>query len=95
MPDATSFYINGAWTAPLSDARMDVIDPSTGEAFAQVALANEADVDRAVQAALLLSHIARREAGAAPPGHCHIRAPYGGDRRCGDARTRRPQGFCA
>ncbi len=51
MLDATNFYINGAWTAPLSDARMDVIDPSTGEAFAQVALANEADVDRAVQAA--------------------------------------------
>jgi aldehyde dehydrogenase (NAD+) len=50
-PDATRFYINGSWVEPASDARLDVIDPAKGEAFAQVALAGETDVDRAVLAA--------------------------------------------
>ncbi len=51
MADATRFYIDGAWTDPLSSARAGIIDPSAGQPFAQVALANEADVDRAVLAA--------------------------------------------
>ena len=51
MAGTTRFYVNGRWTDPISSERADVRDPSTGQVFAQVALANDADVDRAVQAA--------------------------------------------
>jgi len=51
MADATRFYIDGAWVDPLSEVWADIIDPSTGQAFGQVAIANAADVDRAVGAA--------------------------------------------
>jgi aldehyde dehydrogenase (NAD+) len=51
MADATQFYVGGAWVDPLSAARRSVIDPADGRAFATVALADEADVDRAVAAA--------------------------------------------
>jgi aldehyde dehydrogenase (NAD+) len=50
-PDATRYYIDGAWTEPLSAIRQDVMDPSTGQPFTKVALAGERDVDRAVAAA--------------------------------------------
>jgi aldehyde dehydrogenase (NAD+) len=46
-----SFYIDGAWRAPLSAAVLDVVNPATEEAFAQIAAGNAADVDRAVAAA--------------------------------------------
>ncbi len=49
--DATRFYIGGEWVSPISAARADVIDPATERTIAQVALADEADVDRAVKAA--------------------------------------------
>jgi aldehyde dehydrogenase (NAD+) len=45
------FFIGGAWTAPSSDAVIDVITPSTEEVFLQVAKAEAADIDRAVSAA--------------------------------------------
>ena len=45
------FYIGGAWVEPLGTATLDVIDPSTEEAFATIALGSAADVDRAVSAA--------------------------------------------
>ena len=45
------FYINGAWVAPLGDARLDVENPATEEIVAQVALGSVADADRAVDAA--------------------------------------------
>jgi len=51
MTNTTLFYINGAWVTPLSTTRRDVINPATEKPFAEVALAEEADVDRAVQAA--------------------------------------------
>jgi len=51
MPDATQFYIGGTWTTPLSDARRLVIDPSTEQPIAEVALANDAEIDRATAAA--------------------------------------------
>ncbi len=51
MADALRFYIDGAWTDPLSPARAAIVDPATGRSSAQVALANEADVHRAVLAA--------------------------------------------
>lgn len=47
----TQFYINGAWVAPKSSARMGVENPATEEIIAEVALGNEADVDAAVAAA--------------------------------------------
>ena len=51
MQHATEFYIDGAWTAPRSAARIPVIDPSTEEPFAEVAAGTAADVDDAVAAA--------------------------------------------
>jgi aldehyde dehydrogenase (NAD+) len=45
------FYIDGAWVDPVSLRLLDVIDPSTEEAFAQIALGSAADVDRAAKAA--------------------------------------------
>jgi aldehyde dehydrogenase (NAD+) len=45
------FYINGAWVEPISKTRAPVINPAIGESFATVALADEADVARAVAAA--------------------------------------------
>ena len=44
-------YVDGAWVAPLQPSLIDVIDPSTEEAFTQIALGGPADVDRAVAAA--------------------------------------------
>ena len=44
-------YIAGAWVDG-SAGRIDVIDPATGERIAEHALADAADVDRAVQAAM-------------------------------------------
>src|SRR5258706_15817147 len=53
MPESRhrSFYIDGAWRAPLSSALADVVDPATEVPFAQIAVGNAADVDRAVAAA--------------------------------------------
>ena len=51
MNHALQFYIDGAWVAPATDARLPVIDPSTEEAFAEIALGGAADVDRALAAA--------------------------------------------
>jgi aldehyde dehydrogenase (NAD+) len=45
------FYIGGRWVAPLSAATAEVIDPSTEDAVATIALGDEADADRAVLAA--------------------------------------------
>ncbi|HEY8424527.1 MAG TPA: aldehyde dehydrogenase family protein [Limnochordales bacterium] len=45
-------FIDGEWVAPSDGARcFPVIDPATGEAFAEAADASPADVDAAVQAA--------------------------------------------
>jgi aldehyde dehydrogenase (NAD+) len=44
-------YVNGAWVAPLQSTLLDVINPSTEESFAQIAVGGPADVDRAVAAA--------------------------------------------
>ncbi len=51
MSHALQFYIGGEWVAPLGHARLPVIDPSTEEAFAEIAMGTPADVDRAVAAA--------------------------------------------
>ena len=51
MSHALQFYIDGQWVEPATKATLDVIDPSTEEAFAKIALGTEKDVDRAVAAA--------------------------------------------
>ncbi|MEA2172251.1 MAG: aldehyde dehydrogenase, partial [Solirubrobacteraceae bacterium] len=48
---AQQFYVDGAWVAPASDATLDVIDPSTEQSVATIALGTAEDVDRAVAAA--------------------------------------------
>ncbi|MGO4569261.1 aldehyde dehydrogenase family protein [Rhizobium sp. 2YAF20] len=46
------FYIDGAWVDPINpQGLLEVIDPSTEEAFATIALGGQGDVDRAVAAA--------------------------------------------
>ena len=51
MRDARSFYIDGAWVQPRAGTDLEVIDPSTEEAFAVISLGGQADTDAAVAAA--------------------------------------------
>lgn len=51
MLDKRQFYINGAWVAPHSADTLKVIDPSSEEPCAIIALGNKADTDAAVAAA--------------------------------------------
>ncbi|HEY0068988.1 MAG TPA: aldehyde dehydrogenase family protein, partial [Chloroflexia bacterium] len=44
-------YINGGWSSPEATEVRDVTNPSTGETLAQVPLAGQADVAKAVEAA--------------------------------------------
>src|ERR1700751_705893 len=43
--------VNGAYTGPRGGDYSDVVDPSTGEAYAQAPVSGAADVDEALQAA--------------------------------------------
>ncbi len=49
--DAISFYINGIWEEPPERALETIKNPATGAPIAAVPYADDADVDRAVQAA--------------------------------------------
>ena len=51
MTHHTQFYIDGAWVEPATPALLEVIDPSTEEAYTHIAIGSAADVDRAVEAA--------------------------------------------
>jgi aldehyde dehydrogenase (NAD+) len=51
MQHERQHYVNGAWVDPLEPVLLDVIDPSTEEAFTQIAVGGPKDVDRAVAAA--------------------------------------------
>ena len=51
MSHERQFYINGAWVAPISARTCEVIDPSTEEVCATIALGDRADTDAAVAAA--------------------------------------------
>jgi acyl-CoA reductase-like NAD-dependent aldehyde dehydrogenase len=44
-------FIGGSWTDPATDARIELISPSSEERLGRVAAASEADADRAVAAA--------------------------------------------
>lgn len=47
------FFIGGEWVEPVAARRIDVVNPATEEAFAQISLGGAGDVDRAVAAARL------------------------------------------
>lgn len=51
MREYLKFYINGEWVDPTSPNKFDVINPASEEVCAQIALGDEADVDKAVKAA--------------------------------------------
>ncbi|HLB96694.1 MAG TPA: aldehyde dehydrogenase family protein [Acetobacteraceae bacterium] len=51
MEHERQHYVNGAWVDPLEPVLLDVIDPSTEEAFTKIAVGSPKDVDRAVAAA--------------------------------------------
>ncbi len=51
MQHEQQHYVNGAWVDPLQPTLVDVINPSTEEAFTQIAVGGPKDVDRAVAAA--------------------------------------------
>ncbi|KAB0677560.1 aldehyde dehydrogenase family protein [Aureimonas leprariae] len=52
MDNALRFFIDGSWVEPVRrQATLPVIDPSTEEPYAEIALGSAADVDRAVEAA--------------------------------------------
>lgn len=51
MEKLLKFYINGEWVDPLSTDKMPVLNPALAEQVGEVALGNDADVDRAVAAA--------------------------------------------
>jgi len=51
MKDYQQFYINGEWVSPEQPNTFSVINPSNEQVCGQISLGNDADVDRAVQAA--------------------------------------------
>ncbi len=51
MSHHLQFFIDGQWVDPVEPRRLAVIDPSTEEAFTEIAIGTAADVDRAVAAA--------------------------------------------
>lgn len=51
MNNALKFYIDGQWVDTQSGNTLEVIDPSTEQAFISIAVGNAADVDSAVEAA--------------------------------------------
>jgi aldehyde dehydrogenase (NAD+) len=51
MSHNLQFYIDGAWVDPIEPKTIDVIDPSSEDAVAQISLGSKADVDKAVAAA--------------------------------------------
>jgi len=51
MSNHLKFFIDGAWVEPAIPVALDVIDPSTEEAYTRIALGSAADVNKAVAAA--------------------------------------------
>lgn len=48
MSNHLNFFIDGKWVAPVVPATLDVIDPSTEEAYTKISVGGKADVDRAL-----------------------------------------------
>jgi aldehyde dehydrogenase (NAD+) len=80
-------YIDGAWVDG-GAGRIDVIDPATGEALAEQALADAADVDRAVAGRPRLPRVRRAVAHA--PGRAGPHGAGDGAIICWSTRTRSP-----
>ncbi|MCX8997358.1 aldehyde dehydrogenase family protein [Rhizobiaceae bacterium BDR2-2] len=51
MSNHLKFFIDGQWVDPVTPKALDVIDPSTEEAYTQISTGSAADVDKAVAAA--------------------------------------------
>ena len=51
MLEKTCFYIDGAWINPSSQQQIEVVNPSSGKAFASITLGNRDDLDKVVSAA--------------------------------------------
>ena len=51
MEHLNQHYVDGAWVDPIEGKSLEVIDPSTEEAFATITVGGAKDVDRAVAAA--------------------------------------------
>ncbi|MER9471686.1 aldehyde dehydrogenase family protein [Mesorhizobium sp. M0520] len=51
MSNHLNFFIGGKWVGPVVAATLDVIDPSTEEAYTKISVGSKADVDKAVAAA--------------------------------------------
>lgn len=51
LPNLSRFYIDGAWVEPVAKKEFTLIDPSTEEPHAKLAMGTAQDVDRAVAAA--------------------------------------------
>ena len=51
MEHTREFYIDGKWVPPTTDATLDVINPTTEEPIATIAMGGAADVDAAAAAA--------------------------------------------
>ena len=53
MSNHEKFYINGEWVEPSGGDRLDVINPATEESIGKIAMGNQEDVDKAVDAAVV------------------------------------------
>lgn len=51
MSNALKFYIDGAWVDPITPRTLDVINPATEKAYAQISLGSAADAEKAILAA--------------------------------------------
>lgn len=51
MSNHLNFFIGGKWVGPVVPATLDVIDPSTEEAYTKISVGSKPDVDKAVAAA--------------------------------------------
>ena len=86
MAHEQQHYVNGEWVEPLQPVLLDVIDPSTEEAFTQIAVGGPKDVDRAVAAARaafpsFCPHLAQGSAGSVARHSVRIQQAASGHRR--------------
>jgi acyl-CoA reductase-like NAD-dependent aldehyde dehydrogenase len=101
-------YVDGEWVLPAGQERASVIDPSTEEPVAQIALGNAQDVARPVDAArraFASWSVSSPESRAALLGRVHSlilernnptwdgHAPFGGYKRSGNGREYGREGF--
>ncbi len=50
--DLKKHYVNGEWVTPISTVEFPVLNPATEQQIGTIILGNDADVDRAVAAAV-------------------------------------------